>query len=165
MAQKYLKEAVARFRECSYAWSNLGMFIQISDNLYHFACSNLFFSFFWTLGISIQLSEEPLKAEDVYKQALACAASEQAHAILSNLGNFYRQQKQYERAKAMFSKALELQPGYAPAYNNLGLVFIAEHQLEEAKFCFGRALQSDPVLDAAMSNMIKAVALSRLCSG
>ncbi|WCJ36188.1 tetratricopeptide repeat (TPR)-containing protein [Euphorbia peplus] len=139
MAQKYLKAAVARFRDCSYAWSNL--------------------------GISLQLSEESLRAEDVYKQALACAASEQAHAIFSNLGNLYRQQKQYERAKAMFSKALELQPGYAPAYNNLGLVFIAEHQWEEAKFCFDRALQADPLLDAAKSNMVKAVAISRLYAG
>ncbi|GMH21520.1 hypothetical protein Nepgr_023362 [Nepenthes gracilis] len=53
--------------------------------------------------------------------------------------------------------------GYAPAYNNLGLVFVAEGQLEEAKFCFDKALQSDPLLDAAKSNMVKVVALSRIC--
>ncbi|OAY47888.1 probable UDP-N-acetylglucosamine--peptide N-acetylglucosaminyltransferase SPINDLY [Manihot esculenta] len=139
VAQKYLKVAVSRFKECSYAWSNL--------------------------GISLQLSEESLQAEDVYKQALAFAASEQAHTIFSNLGNLYRQQKQYERAKAMFTKSLELQPGYAPAYNNLGLVFVAEGRWEEAKFCFDRALQTDPLLDAAKSNLIKAVAMSRLCAG
>lgn len=96
---------------------------------------------------------------------MAFAASEQAHTIFSNLGNLYRQQKQYERAKAMFTKSLELQPGYAPAYNNLGLVFVAEGRWEEAKFCFDRALQTDPLLDAAKSNLIKAVAMSRLCAG
>lgn len=139
-AQKYLKTAVVRFKESScYAWSNL--------------------------GISVHLSEDPSQAELVYKRALSLATVEQAHAIFSNFGNLYRQQKQYERAKAMFTKSLELQPGYAPAFNNLGLVFVAECQWEEAKFCFDRALQSDPLLDAAKSNMIKTVALSRLCAG
>ncbi|KAK9034522.1 hypothetical protein V6N11_050683 [Hibiscus sabdariffa] len=139
-AQKYLKAAVVRFRECSsYSWSNL--------------------------GISLQLSEESSQAERVYKRALSLASPEQAHAIFSNLGNLYRQQKQYDRAKAMFTKSLELRPGYAPAFNNLGLVFVAEGQWEEAKFCFDKALQSDPLLDAAKSNMIKTVALARLCAG
>lgn len=135
-SQKYLKAAVARFKECGCAWSNL--------------------------GISLQLSEEPSQAEEVYKRALALTLTEQAHAIFSNLGNLYRQQKQYERAKAMFSKSLELQPGYAPAFNNLGLVFVAESSWEEAKYCFEKALQADPLLDIAKSNMIKTMAMSRL---
>lgn len=101
----------------------------------------------------------------MYKRALLWATSEQAHAIFSNLGNLHRQQKRYERAKAMFTKALELQPGYPPALNNLGLVFVAEGQLEEAEFCFNKALQADPLLDAAKSNLIKAVGMSRLCAG
>lgn len=101
----------------------------------------------------------------MYKQALTLALTGQAHAIFSNLGNLYRQQKQYERAKAMFTKSLELQPGYAPAFNNLGLVFVAEGRWEEAKYCFEKALQADPLLDAAKSNMIKAVSMSRLCEG
>ncbi|XVE56664.1 hypothetical protein DITRI_Ditri04bG0029000 [Diplodiscus trichospermus] len=139
-AQKYLKSAVVRFKECScYAWSNL--------------------------GISLHLSEDPSQAERVYKRALSLATVEQAHAIFSNLGNLYRRQKQYERAKAMFTKSLELQPGYAPAFNNLGLVFVAECQWEEAKFCFDKALQSDPLLDAAKSNMIKTVGMSRMHAG
>lgn len=138
-SQTYLKAAVARDRECSYAWSNL--------------------------GISLQLSETScLQAEEVYKRALSLAKAQQAHTIFCNLGNFYRQQKQYECAKAMFTKSLELQPGYAPAYNNLGLVFVAERRWEEAKFCFDKALQADPLLDAAKSNMIKAMAMCRVCA-
>ena len=117
------------------------------------------------IGVSLQLSDEPSQAGEVYKQALALATTQQAHAILSNLGNLYRQQRQYQRAKAMFTKSLELQPGYAPAFNNLGLVFVAEGLLEEAKYCFEKALQADPLLDAAKSNMIKVVALSKLCRG
>lgn len=113
------------------------------------------------LGISLQLLEESSQAEEVYKHALSLATSQQAHAIFSNLGNFYRQMGKYESAKAMFSKALELRPGYAPAYNNLGLVFVAEGHLEEAKFCFNKATESDPFLDAAKSNTIKVPTLCR----
>lgn len=136
-SQKYLKAAVARSKECSYMWSNL--------------------------GISLQLSEEPAQAEQVYKRALSLVTPQQAYTIFSNLGNLYRQQKKYQSAKAMFTKSLELQPGYAPAYNNLGLVFIAEGRWKEAEFCFNKALQADPLLDAAKSNMIKAAAMSRVC--
>ncbi|KAK2987711.1 hypothetical protein RJ640_030298 [Escallonia rubra] len=139
-SQTYLKAAISRFTDCSYAWSNL--------------------------GISLQLYEESSsQAEEVYKRALSLATAQQAHAIFCNLGNLYRQQKQNDSAKAMFTKSLELQPGYAPAYNNLGLVFVAEGRWEEAKFCFSKALQADPLLDAAKSNMIKATAMSRLCTG
>lgn len=93
------------------------------------------------------------------------ATTQQAHAILSNFGILYRYQKKYQQAKAMFTKSLELQPGYAPAFNNLGLVFVAEGMLEEAKYCFDKALQSDPLLDAAKSNLVKVVTLSKFCKG
>ncbi|XP_077253079.1 tetratricopeptide repeat (TPR)-containing protein [Tasmannia lanceolata] len=135
-AQTYLKAAVARCKECSYAWSNL--------------------------GISLQLCEDQSQAEEVYKRALSLATSQQAHAILSNLGNLYRQQRRFENAKTVLEKSLELCPGYAPAYNNLGLVFVAKGQWEDAKGCFAKALQADPLLDAAKSNMIKAEVVSRI---
>lgn len=137
MSQRYLKAAISQFRECSYAWSNL--------------------------GISLQLAEEPSQAEEAFKRALSLSTSRQAHAIFSNLGNFYRQEKKYDSAKAMFTKALKLQPGYAPAYNNLGLVFVAQGLLDEAKFCFDKATKADPLLDAAKSNMVKVLALSKIC--
>ncbi|XP_064934565.1 probable UDP-N-acetylglucosamine--peptide N-acetylglucosaminyltransferase SPINDLY isoform X2 [Musa acuminata AAA Group] len=133
---KFLKAAVARSRECSFAWSNL--------------------------GIALQLTDDPSSAELVYKKALSFAANQHAHAILSNLGNLYRRQKRFNDAKVIFAKSLELCPGYAPAYNNLGLVYVAEGLWEEAKTCFEKALQSDPLLDAAKSNMTKAVAMTRI---
>lgn len=192
-SQKYLKASVARLKECSYAWSNLGIYSFISFLPYfNFIISSFLYTFFGisfvflgtlkilfsllgycctvilyqfaSQGISLQLSEESPQAEEVYKRALLLATAEQAHAIFSNLGNLYRQQKKYERAKAMFTKSLELQPGYAPAFNNLGLVFVAEGRWEEAKYCFNKALEADPLLDAAKSNMIKAAAMCRVCT-
>ncbi|WOL03670.1 putative UDP-N-acetylglucosamine--peptide N-acetylglucosaminyltransferase SPINDLY [Canna indica] len=129
----FLKAAVARSIDCSYAWSNL--------------------------GIALQLSDDPSSAELAYKKALSLATNQQAHSILSNLGNLYRREKRFKNAKAIFAKSLELCPGYAPAYNNLGLVYVAEGLWEEAKSCFEKALQSDPLLDAAKSNMTKAAAM------
>lgn len=115
-------------------------------------------------GISLQLTEDCSHAEEAYKRALTLATSWQAHVTFSNLGNLYRQLRQYDRAKAMFTKSLELQPGYAPAYNNLGLVFVAEGRWEEAKFCFNKAIQVDPLLDAAKSNLIKASHMGKMYS-
>ncbi|KAL5700475.1 hypothetical protein ACHQM5_025912 [Ranunculus cassubicifolius] len=99
---------------------------------------------------SKEFSDDPSQAEEVYKRALSLATQEQAHTMLSNLGNLYRQQRKYKQAKAMLGKSLELQPGYVPAYNNLGLDM------------FRKALKSDPLLDAAKSNMMKSVGMSRV---
>lgn len=133
-AQSYLKTAIARRKGCSSAWSNL--------------------------GIALQLSEDLSLAEDVYKRALSLATSEQAHSVLSNLGNLYRQQKRFVDAHQAFAKALEICPSYAPACNNLGLLYIVEGRWQEAIACFDQALLADPLLDAAKSNKMKAVALS-----
>ncbi|CAM8972658.1 unnamed protein product [Rhodiola kirilowii] len=132
-SEKYLKTAISHLRDSSYMWSNL--------------------------GVSLQLSKDPSQAERVLKRALSFATPEQAHAIFSNLGIIYRLQKKNDSAKAMFSKSLELQPGYAPAYNNLGLVFAAEGQWEGAKYCFEKAFQTDPFLDASKSNFIKVASI------
>ncbi|XP_020260277.1 probable UDP-N-acetylglucosamine--peptide N-acetylglucosaminyltransferase SPINDLY isoform X2 [Asparagus officinalis] len=106
---KFLKAAVARCRECSYAWSNL--------------------------GIALQLSVDPSSAE---------------------------KEKRFEHAKEIFRKSLEFCPGYAPSLNNLGLVFVAEGRWEEARNCFKKALQSDPLLDAAKSNLMKAMPMCKM---
>jgi len=43
----------------------------------------------------------------------------------------------------------------------LGLVFVAEGRWEDARSCFEKALQSDPLLDAAKSNLLKVLAMSK----
>ncbi|PKA65703.1 T-complex protein 1 subunit epsilon [Apostasia shenzhenica] len=130
---RFLKAAVARCKECIYAWSNLGLALQLSDDL--------------------------SSSEEVYKRALSLATAQQAHSILSNLGNLFLLQRRYDHAKATFAKSLEICPGYAVAHNNLGLVFAAESQWEDAKSCFEKALLLDPLLDAAKSNIVKAMAM------
>ncbi|KVI06257.1 hypothetical protein Ccrd_015396 [Cynara cardunculus var. scolymus] len=156
-----LKQAISEDPDDPVQWHQLGLHSLCTQN---FKTSQTYLKAA-VARISLQLSEtSSLQAEEVYKRALSLAKPQQAHTIFCNLGNFYRQQKQYEYAKAMFTKSLELQPGYAPAYNNLGLVFVTERRWEEAKFCFNKALQVDPLLDAAKSNMIKAAAMCRVCA-
>ncbi|KAK8965113.1 hypothetical protein KSP40_PGU022523 [Platanthera guangdongensis] len=111
------------------------------------------------LRVALQLSDESSSAEQIYKHALSLATPQQAHSILSNLGNLFRQQRRFECAKMMFAKSLEICPGYAPAHNNLGLVYAAEDRWQDAINCFDKALQSDPLLDAAKSNMVKGVSI------
>ncbi|CAN6464335.1 unnamed protein product [Victoria cruziana] len=135
-SQGYLKAALARRKDCSYTWSNL--------------------------GISLQLSEDPTLSEAAYERALILSTAEQSHVTLSNLGNLYRQHKHFEDARKMFAKAIEKYPGYAAAYNNLGLVFVAEDRWADAIDCFTKALVADPLLDAAKSNLIKAGAMSKI---
>ncbi|MCO5601385.1 hypothetical protein L7F22_055505 [Adiantum nelumboides] len=113
------------------------------------------------LGISLQLSEELALAEEVYQKALSLVPLSSAHTIFSNLGNLYRQQMRFTDAHAAFQKALSLCPNYAPACNNLGLLLVMEGKLDEAMKMFDRALQSDACLDAAKSNKMKAQALAR----
>jgi Flp pilus assembly protein TadD len=115
-------------------------------------------------GIALHLSDDP-SSETVYKRALVLSSSQQSHAILSNLGILYRQHRLYELARKMLSRSLEISPGYAPANNNLGLVFVAEGRLEDAIGCFERAVKSDDLLDAAKSNLAKALALAKKQQG
>ena len=113
-------------------------------------------------GIALQLSEDPISAEGVYKKALSLCPPEQSHTIYSNLGNLYRQQRRYSEAHTAYAKALELCPEYAPACNNLGLLYITEDRFDEALSSFDRALAADKELDAAKSNRMKAAALAQI---
>lgn len=136
MAQGFFKTAIAQRQTCGAIWSNL--------------------------GISLQLSDELALAEEVYEKALSLVPRDKAHSILSNLGNLYRQQGHFTDAHVAFQKALEICPNYAPACNNLGLLLVVEGKFDEAIQMFDCALLSDSVLDAAKSNKMKAQALARL---
>eukprot|EP00250_Pteridium_aquilinum_P007159 c16941_g1_i1 orf=88-2619(+) len=136
LAQGFFKMAIAQRQTCGATWSNL--------------------------GISLQLSEELSLAEEVYQKALSLVPRDKAHSILSNLGNLHRQQGRFTDAHADFEKALEICPNYAPACNNLGLLLVVEGKLDEAIKMFDCALLSDALLDAAKSNKMKAQALARL---
>jgi len=71
----------------------------------------------------------------------------------NNLGNALKHQGKYEEAIYHFTRALELNPGYAKAHNNLGTVLAAQGKTDEAIKHFGMALYIDPGYAAAHSNV------------
>eukprot|EP00897_Mesotaenium_endlicherianum_P005862 jgi/Mesen1/5303/ME000264S04329 len=134
-ALTYLTAATVRRRSSAAAWSNLALVAHLSE-------------------------ESAGQAESVYKQALMLVPPHQAHGVLSNLGNLYRQQRRFREAHMALKQALGICPNYAPALNNLGLLLVVQGYWAEALGAFDKALDADPGMDAAKSNRMKAVALA-----
>lgn len=93
--------------------------------------------------------------DGVRPQALGGAASEeylQARAFLSSFMNRTGSREELERARRMFERVTEHDPGYAPGWTGLGITHLqyARHGLGgqmhvlEARRAFDRALERDP---------------------
>jgi len=63
---------------------------------------------------------------------------------LLNLGNVFKQQGKMMEAVEKYRRALEINPGYIPAYKFLGGAQIALGQLDEALASYRRAAELDP---------------------
>lgn len=69
---------------------------------------------------------------------------------MANHQNFYAlgmtsfQKNEYEKAKDLFLKALEVRPNFKEAQYRLGLVFLKQNDYANAKSCFEKALKSAP---------------------
>ena len=61
-----------------------------------------------------------------------------------NVGDLYRELKQYDAAEEWLEKALKVDPKYAYAYNSLGLLFKDRKQYKEAEEQFRKAIDIDP---------------------
>lgn len=70
----------------------------------------------------------------------------------TNLGAAYLQQNKLEIALNEFSKAIEVMPSYAAAYNGIAMVRSALQQDELAEFNFKKAIQIDPLASEAYNN-------------
>lgn len=70
----------------------------------------------------------------------------------TNLGAAYLQQNKLEIALNEFSKAIEVMPNYAAAYNGIAMVRSALRQDEEAEYNFKKAIQIDPSASEAYNN-------------
>ena len=84
-------------------------------------------------------------------------ANESLHQLDSarehaNLGAAYLQQNKLEIALNEFSKAIEVTPSYAAAYNGIAMVRSELKQDELAEFNFKKATQIDPSASQACNN-------------
>jgi len=84
-------------------------------------------------------------------QAVAAApTSALAH---SKLGVAFVRRRQWEEARAEFSRAVQLDPRYAPAHSNLGNVYREQGRLDEAVACYQKAVAVDPDYWIAHQNL------------
>ena len=91
-------------------------------------------------GLIGLLNQRRLK--EVVQQATAMAAEFPNAAILFNiLGAAHIGLRNLEGAIASFSRALQINPGFAPAHNNLGIALKDQGRLDEAIASFSKAVQ------------------------
>jgi tetratricopeptide (TPR) repeat protein len=72
---------------------------------------------------------------------------------LDNLGNAYRQQKQWEEARTVFERALKVSPQEPEANYSLGMVFAQTNDNERAYEYLQRALKFRPAYPEALNNL------------
>lgn len=68
--------------------------------------------------------------------------SPQSYNVHNNLGDMYARHGEYEKAIEEFSKAIELNPGYADAYHNLGNIQMQLAQNTQSEKYYQEAIQS-----------------------
>ncbi|MDY6938042.1 MAG: tetratricopeptide repeat protein [Cyanobacteriota bacterium] len=103
---------------------------------------------------------ETLLGERQFEAAIA--ACEKALATVSDfapackmLGNIYRAQKQIERAREWYLKAIEFDPKYGEAYGNLGNLAAQEKSWPEAIRWYQKAISLDPSFAGAYDRLGK----------
>ena len=58
--------------------------------------------------------------------------SQRFAAFYSNRGEVYRKKRAYDQALSDFSKAIELNPGYAEAYYNRGIAYYFKKEYDKS---------------------------------
>ncbi len=88
--------------------------------------------------------------------------------VFYNLGSLYlslyvksKEDIYFKSAVKNFKKAIDLDPGYASAYNGLGTVYVKANYIEAAISCWEKALRVKPEFSTAVYNL----ALAYLAKG
>jgi protein O-mannosyl-transferase len=72
-----------------------------------------------------------------------------------NLGNYYLDKKEYEKAKGKFLTAIEQDQNFADAHNNFGTVWGLLGNYQKAEMSFLKALEINPKNSEAKNNLEK----------
>ena len=72
--------------------------------------------------------------------------------LLSGKGLSYQRQGRYDDAFKSYDSALELDPGFADAWNNKGLTLVSLEKYQDAISCYDKALELDPGFADAWNN-------------
>ncbi|MFH1642057.1 MAG: tetratricopeptide repeat protein [Nanoarchaeota archaeon] len=66
------------------------------------------------------------------------------YILYFNVGKFYYNAQDWNKAEWMFKKAIEHNPDFVPAYHNLGTVYYEKGNYEQAAIQFKKATEIDP---------------------
>ena len=75
----------------------------------------------------------------------------------NNLGTALQERQRYDEAIRHHQRAIELEPGYAPAYNNLGVALRAAGRIDEAIASYRKAIERQPEFPGAQFNLANAL--------
>ncbi len=107
--------------------------------------------FFWVIfGMSYQQSKVWENSETLWTNVIEHYP--QVAVAYNNRGNFYRDNKDQDRALAEYSKAIKIRPKYALAYNNRGNVHFSRNENEAALQDYNKTLELDPNNEKALNN-------------
>jgi len=70
----------------------------------------------------------------------------------NNLGHYYRQQNEYDKAVENYNKGIKLEPNKAMTYNNRGTIYFNRGQYDPALEDFNKCLSIDPNFLNALAN-------------
>jgi hypothetical protein len=130
----------------------IGLFIMVSWGLNeltaHWRCQRVILSLgaavllaacFWATWVQAGFWRN---SETLFLHALQVTGPN--YMAYNHLGMYYADEGQYDKAIAMYKKALINAPTYAPAYNNLGIIYATQRKFAEALPLFERAIQLMP---------------------
>jgi Tfp pilus assembly protein PilF/peroxiredoxin len=103
------------------------------------------------LGLLATREGRTVEAIPYFQEALKLSPD---HLVaLDNLGNAYRQQKQWEEARKLFERALKVSPQDPEANYSLGMIFAQTNDNERAYEYLQRALKARPAYPEALNNL------------
>jgi type IV pilus biogenesis/stability protein PilW len=73
--------------------------------------------------------------------------------IYFNSGVDYYHQRDYSKAIQAYQKVIELDPGYAEAYNNLGIIYQEAGDFGRALSAYQKAIEINPKYEKALNNL------------
>ncbi len=99
-------------------------------------------------AVSVGRREEACKLYQSWIEA--CPDSPMLHAVLFNLGTLHLEDRRYQDAIAAFERAIERNPGFAPAYINLGNSYERSGNTRMAAEVWLRAANLTPELSGSV---------------
>jgi Tfp pilus assembly protein PilF len=133
---------------------SIGFFLLISVTLVKYKKTFLYSLFFLIIFLSLLTIKQNKVWENNFTFWTHNLKHEPRDAIAhNNLGNYYFQKKEFEKALNQYNLALKYNPDFSKAYLNLGLIALEDGESQKAIGYFHEAIKRDPVCYEAYNNL------------